>query len=92
MFQDELFEIEESSFVRNLLAHLYDGSPRVGCETLRTIRALVVRNYIFDLESLLENSALERFLLDSDFDFDSPRMGFRPDEAGIYDSDLRKAP
>lgn len=91
MFQDELFEVEESSFVRNLLTHLYDGSPCVGCKTLRTIWTLMVCNDVFNLKGLLEDGPLKRFLLDSNFDFDSPRMRFRPDKAGIYNSDLRKA-
>lgn len=91
MFQDELFKVEESSFVRDLLAHLYDGSPCVGCKALCTIWTLMVRNDVFDLEGLLENSPLKRFLLNSDFHFDSPRMGLRPDKAGIDDPDLRKA-
>lgn len=91
MFEDELFEVEERSFVRNLLAHLYDGSPCIGCKTLRTIWTLVVCNDVFDLEGLLEDRPLIRFLLNSDFHFDSPRMGFRPDKAGVYDPDLRKA-
>lgn len=88
MFQYELFEVEESAFVRNLLAHLYDGSPCVGCKTLCTIRALMVRNDVFNFESLLQDGPLERFLLDSDLYFDSPRMGLRPDKAGVYDPDL----
>ena len=88
MFQDELFEVEESSFVRDLLAHLDNGSPCVRCETFCTIRALVVCNDVFDLESLLQDGPLKRFLLDGDLDFDSPRVRFRPDKAGVYDPDL----
>ena len=90
MFQDELFEVEKSSFVRDFLAHLYDGSPSVCGKTLCAIWALVICDDIFDLESLLEDSPLKRFLLNSDFHFDSSRMGFRPDKAGIYDPDLLK--
>ncbi len=91
MFQDELFEVQESSFVRDLLAHLYDGSPCVGCETLCTIWTLVVCNDVLYLKSLLEDGPLKRFLLNGDFHFDSSGMRFCPDEAGIYDPDLRKA-
>ena len=91
MFQDELFEVQESSFVRDLLAHLHDGPPCVGCKTLCTIWTLVVCNDVFNLEGLLEDGPLKRFLLDSNFDFDSSRMGLRPNKAGIYDSDLGKA-
>lgn len=90
MFQNKLFEVEESSFVRDLLAHLYDGSPCVRCKTLCTIWTLVVCNDIFDLKSLLEDRSLKRFLLDSNFHFYSSRVWFRPNEARIYDSDLRK--
>ena len=90
MFQDELFEVEKGPFVRNLLAHLYDGSPCIGCKTLGTIWTLVVRNDVFNFEGLLEDGPLKGFLLNGDFHFDSPRMGFRPDKAGVYDSDLRE--
>ena len=90
MFQDELFEVEESSFVRDLLTHLYDGSPGVACKTLCTIWTLVVCNDIFDLKGLLQDRPLKSLLLDCDFDFYSSRVRFRPDEAGIYDPDFRK--
>ena len=88
VFQNELFEVEKSSFVRDFLANLYDGSPSIGCKTLCTIRTLVICNNVFNLKGLLEDSPLKRFLLDGDFHFDPPRMWFRPDKAGIYDSDL----
>ena len=91
MLQNELFKIQKSSLVRYFLAHLYDGSPCIGCETLCTIRTLVVCNYIFNLERLLEDGPLKGFLLDGNFHFDPSGMGFRPDKAGVYDSDLRKA-
>lgn len=91
MFQNELFEVEESPFVGYLLTHLYDSSPCIGCKTLCTIWTLVVCHDVFNLEGLLEDGPLKRFLLDGYLDFDSPRMGFRPNKAGIYNSDLRKA-
>ena len=88
VFQDELFEVEKSSFVRDLLAKLYDGSPGIGRETLCTIWTLVICNNVFNLKGLLEDSPLKCFLLDGDFYFNPPRMWFRPDKAGVYDSDL----
>ena len=88
VFQDELFEVEESTLVRDLLPKLYDGSPSIGCETFCTVWTLMICNNKFNLESLLEDSALKCFLLDGDFHFDPPRMWFGPDEAGVYDSDL----
>lgn len=91
MFEDELFEVEERSFVRDLLAYLYNCSPCVGCKTLCAVWTLMVCNDVFDLECLLEDGPLKRFLLDSNFHFDPPRVGFRPDKTGIYDPDLRKA-
>lgn len=91
MFQNELFKVEKSSFVWNLLAHLYNGSPCVGCKTLCTVWALVVRNDVFNFEGLLEDGPLKSFLLNSDLHFDTPRMWFRPDEACVYNSDLREA-
>ena len=91
VFQDELFEVEEGSFVRDFLTHLYNSSPCVGCETFRTIWTLVVCNDVFDLKGLLEDGSLKCFLLDSDLHFDSSRMRFRPYKAGVYDPNFREA-
>ena len=73
--------------MRDLLADLYYGSPCIGGKALRTIWTLVVCNDIFNLEGLLKDGPLKRFLLYSDLYFDSPRMGFRPNKASIYNSD-----
>ena len=73
--------------MRDFLADLYNGSPCIGGKALRTIWTLVVCNNIFNLEGLLEDGPLKSFLLNSDFYFDPPRMGFRPYKASIYDSD-----
>ena len=91
MFQNELFEVEESTFVWNLLAHLDDGSPCVGRKTFCTVWALVVCNDVFHFEGLLEDGPLKGFLLNSDFHFDTPRMWLRPDKACVDNSDLREA-
>ena len=74
--------------MRHLLAELYDSSPCIGCEALRTIWTLVVCDNIFNLEGLLEDGPLKRFLLNSDFYFDPPRMGFCPNKASIYNPGL----
>ena len=90
MFQNELFEVKKGTFVRDLLAHLYDSSPCVGCETFCTVWTLVVRNDVFHFEGLLQNGPLKSFLLNGNFHFDTPRMWFRPDKACVYNSDLRE--
>lgn len=86
MLENELLEVEESSLVGDLLAHLDDGAPGVVGEGFGAIRALLVGLDKLDLECLLEDGTLESLLLDCDFEFDSPRVRLGPDEAGIDDS------
>ena len=83
-----MFEVEEGAFVGDFLADLHDGAPGVGCEGFGAVGTLVVGYYVFDFEGLLEDRALEGFLLDCDFYFHSPRVGFRPYEIGVDDSDF----
>lgn len=88
VFDDELFEEEESSLVRNLLTDLNTSSPGMGGVGLCTIGALSIGNDVFDFEGLLEDGVLEGFGLNCDLDLDTFRMGFRPDERGVDDSDF----
>jgi hypothetical protein len=48
----------------------------------------LVCNHIFDLKSLLEDNPFRHGVLDREFDFDSSRMGFRPYEACVDDSNF----
>ena len=55
MFQDELFQKQECSFVWNFLANLNEGLPRIlGCQ-LRTIRALAMLDKILNFEYLFQD-------------------------------------
>ena len=88
VLEDKLLEVEESTLVSDLLANLDDGAPCVVCKTLLTIGALLVGLDEFDFESLLQNGALESFLLDGDLQLDTARVRFGPDEGGVDDADF----
>lgn len=88
VLEDQLLEVEESTLVLDLLANLDDGAPCVVCETLLTIRALLVGLDELDLEGLLENGALEGFLLDGDLQLDTAGVRLGPDEGGVDDADF----
>jgi hypothetical protein len=53
-----------------------------------TIGALLVGLDELDFEGLLQDGALESFLLDGDLQLDTTRMGFGPDEGGVDDTDF----
>jgi hypothetical protein len=91
VFEDELFEVEECSFVRDFLPDLDDCLPGVGCVGLRAVRTLLVGNDKFTLEGLLEDSGCECFFLDGEFDSDSTGVRFCPDKAGINQTDLYRS-
>jgi sulfur carrier protein ThiS len=88
VLEDKLLEVEESTLVGDLLANLDDGAPCVVCETFLTIGALLVGLDELDFEGLLQNGALEGFLLNGDLQLDTTRMGFGPDEGSVDDTDF----
>lgn len=88
VLEDKLLEVEESTLVLNLLADLDDGAPCVVCETLLTIGALLVGLDELDLEGLLEDGALESFLLDGKLQLDTAGVRLGPDEGGVDDADF----
>lgn len=53
VLEDQLLQIQEGPFMRNLLAHLHHSFPRVLCSKFRAVGALAVQNHILDLEYLL---------------------------------------
>lgn len=53
VFEDQLFEIEESTLVRNFLSNLDDSFPCIFGGEFGAIGALSVLDKIFDLEGLL---------------------------------------
>lgn len=63
VFEDQLFEVEESAFVGDLLADLHARAPGICGVGFRAVGALVVGHDILDLEALLENCAFERLHL-----------------------------
>ena len=71
LFEDELFEVEEGSFVGHFLPYLNAGSPGVVCVALRTIGTLSVLLDEFYIEGLLQDCSLEGFLLYGNLHFDS---------------------
>ena len=88
MFQDELFEVEKSTFVRDFLTNLDDCFPGVFGVRFCTVGTLLVCYYEFTFESLLEDGRCECFFLDSEFDSNSTGMRFCPDKSGIDQTDL----
>lgn len=60
MFEDQLFEVEESAFVGDLLADLHARTPGVCGIGFRAVGTLVIGHNVLDLETLLENCAFER--------------------------------
>lgn len=87
--QNQLLQVQERPLVWDLLPNLNRGSPGVVCITLLAVIALLGCNHIFHLECLLNDSALESLLLDRDLHLNTARVGFRPNEARIDDSDCR---
>jgi hypothetical protein len=55
VFEDELFEEQESALVLDFLSNLDEGLPSVFGSKPRTIRALCVLDEEFDLEDLLKD-------------------------------------
>ena len=43
VLENQLFEIQESSLVRDFLSDLNTGSPGIGSETLLAVRTLLLR-------------------------------------------------
>ena len=80
MTQYELLEVKESAFVMNSLSDLNLTSPGVRSPGLFTVIALLIINYKFNSESLLQHSVVLDLLLNYHFHFYSSAMGFCPDE------------
>lgn len=55
MLENELFEVEEGAFVRNLLTDLDDCFPSVFRIRFGAVRTLLVGYYIFYFERLLQD-------------------------------------
>ena len=79
MLQDQLLQPQERPFMRNLLSDLYTSLPSVLRRQSRTCWTLTSVDDKREDECLLQDGIGQNFLLDSDLDFDSSRMGFCPD-------------
>jgi len=88
VFEDELFEVEKRSFVRDFLSNLDDGFPCMSGIGFCAVGTLLVGDNEFAFKCLLEDGGCECFSLDGELDSDSAGMGFGPDEAGVRQTDL----
>ena len=88
MLEDQLLQVQEASLVIDLLTHLDNSPPHIGRVRLCALRALLARNNIDNLKSLLQQDTVLHRVLDCELDLDAPRVGFCPDEAGIDNADL----
>ena len=88
MFKNELFKVEECSFVRHFLSYLNDGFPSMFSVCFGTVWTLLVSYYKLAFKSLLENCGCEGFLLDCELDSNSPRVRFGPYESCIDETYL----
>jgi len=71
------------------LSDLDDGFPGVFGVGFGTVRTLLVCYNKFTFKGLLEDGGCESFFLDSEFDSNSTRVRFRPDESSVNESNLR---
>lgn len=67
----------------HVLAHLYLTLPKMRRVRALAFFTLLILNYEFDHECLLEQSAIHDFFLHCDLDLESSRVGLGPDEAGV---------
>lgn len=71
VLDDELLEEKESPLMVNSLTNLHLGDPQVRCVCLFTITALLVCNYEFYDEALLEECSIQYLLLHSELDLNA---------------------
>ena len=84
MFDNKLFEEQESTFVVDSLSQLNLSYPQLRSISLFAIITLKIGNHEFDDKALLKESSIEHFLLNRKFHLDTSRMGLGPHEASIH--------
>ena len=84
MFDNKLFEEQESTLVVDSLSQLNLSYPQVRGIGLFAIITLKVSNHEFDDKALLKESTIEDFLLNGKFNLDTSRMWLSPHEASIH--------
>ena len=73
-----------------LAPYLYNSSPSVGvCSRFGAVWAHVRLHHILNHKGLLQYGAIEHLTLDCQLCFESSGVGLCPDEARIYQLDLR---
>ena len=91
VIQDQLLQVQERPFMRDLLADLHQCLPRVLRRKLRAIRTLPVLHKVLDLEHLLEYRRRQDLLLDRERNAQSFRVWLSPDEVRVGEADLVEA-
>ena len=84
MFDDKLFQEKEGTLVINSLSKLNLSYPQMRSISFFAIIALKIGDNKFNDKALLEESAIEDFLLDSKFNLDASRMRLGPHKASIH--------
>tara|TARA_B100000513_G_scaffold149999_1_gene70158 strand:- start:930 stop:1499 length:570 start_codon:yes stop_codon:yes gene_type:complete len=83
MFQNELFEPEESALVWHLLPKLHGSGPRILSLATLTHAALLVAKDVLNYKRLLQYGRCDHLLLYGHFKLNASRVGFGPDEGSI---------
>lgn len=89
MFDQQLFQIEESLSMGRLLSHLNHSPPEVFGLSSVTVVTHVAIDHIFDDKHLLKNSPAHHFFLDSELHFNPSRVRLCPDERRVDQTDLK---
>jgi hypothetical protein len=84
VFQDELFEVKERSFVDGLLSGLHHGIPGIFCFYSLAFVALHGMNHKLNHKNLLQNRRCKNLFLNGELDFQSPGMRLGPYKTSIY--------
>jgi hypothetical protein len=83
VFQQNLFEEEKGSLVRDMLTHLNHSMPHaLSIERLASFALLVSNHELHDL-GLLEDGSIHDLLLDGQLDLQSQRVRFSPNPNSI---------
>ena len=83
VLQDQLFQVQEGTLVRDLLSDLYKRFPCVLGREFSAVRTLPVLYKVLDLEDLFQDCRGEDFLLDCHRDAQAFGMWFCPNEMRI---------
>mmetsp|Transcript_10345 Transcript_10345/g.16238 ORF Transcript_10345/g.16238 Transcript_10345/m.16238 type:complete len:97 (-) Transcript_10345:398-688(-) len=86
MSQNQLFQKQKCTFMGHALAHLYQRPPRSLSKFGLALDALLISDNKYNRERLLKNCTLLDLFLDCKPDFQSHRVGFRPDPSCIDQS------